>query len=591
MSQPTPVARSAVDVLADLVTQVKRIADHTASGSFALALPPVVDPDDDATTGDDDGPTTPVRKIAHPVSAEAYAVATEQTPAAVEDALPPSTTCSARYVGGTPPLWCIRAAGHPEQHTDSSGFHWRDDLAVYPTDSTIRIGGIFPMPEQQFDEMQDGARLVGNWAAAGVRDLSIPEQRPAPADDATCRRMETRTCPQPYNGPCGERPCARFESDDPAPWLDTAETTAADDAPSGPVVGHATIGITAAYHGEQAPASEQTLRWLRRESLLVLLTRISRGRLFGEDEARTLRTYVETEMTEAEAARAELLRSENARDHLRQRAESAERDLRTLRSGLRAAGGDPTQIQNLWAQLRLRNRQWAEVKREARAFRAMLEAEGGDVALVDEMLDTVAAAEAKARDAEQKLSDAETLGHKLLKRAETAEAAAQREARVSASLVRSTKLLLERRTTRLLERADRAEAATERVRGLRDPIAKAIELADYSGKMRRGDLADSVMPVILAALDGTEQTAADESTADEPTTCTATIVDSLGSDALIRCVAPAGHYNQDNPPVFPTIGESDPRGWHRDSEEGRVWSDEAAAATPHGAQPTTEVQR
>lgn len=32
--------------------------------------------------------------------------------------------------------------------------------------------------------------------------------------------------------------------------------------------------------------------------------------------------------------------------------------------------------------------------------------------------------------------------------------------------------------------------------GLRDDIAAAIEAADYSGSMRRGDLADSVMPVL-----------------------------------------------------------------------------------------------
>lgn len=400
MSQPTPGARSAVDVLVDLVTQVKRIADHTASGSFALAPPPVVGTDDDATTGD---------------------------------------------------------------------------------------------------------------------------------DDATCRRMETRTCPQPYNGPCGERPCARFESDDPAPWLDTAETpAAADDAPSGPVIGHATIGITAAYHGEQAPASEQTLRWLRRESLLVLLTRISRGRLFGEDEARTLRTYVETEMREADrladektmnTAGQEQLRSvleyehkrandaitreetaEEAAEEQRKRAQIFEAELRTLRAGIRALGGDPTTIQNLWAQISLRNRQWAEAKREARAFRAMLEAEGGDVALVDEMLDTVAAAEAKARDAEQKLSDAETLGHKLLKRAETAEAAAQREARVSASLVRSTKLLLERRTTRLLERAKRTEAVIARVRQMTDA---------WEQRLPETIVKATVVEALRHALDGTEQPAAE----------------------------------------------------------------------------------
>ncbi|WP_370743402.1 hypothetical protein, partial [Streptomyces sp. LUP47B] len=128
--------------------------------------------------------------------------------------------------------------------------------------------------------------------------------------------------------------------------------------------------------------------------------------------------------------------------------ESALRDLRTLRAGIRAAGGDPTTIQNLWAQLRLRNRQWAEAKREARLTRSMLEAEGGDVALVDEMTATVAKAEGEARE---------------------------------------------------------AQAAIERVRNLRGPIAEALERADYRQDMRRGDLADSIMPAILAALDGTEQ--------------------------------------------------------------------------------------
>lgn len=50
-----------------------------------------------------------------------------------------------------------------------------------------------------------------------------------------------------------------------------------------------------------------------------------------------------------------------------------------------------------------------------------------------------------------------------------------------------------------------AQAAIERVRALREPIAEAIEQADYRAPMRRGDLADSVMPVIIAALNGTEQ--------------------------------------------------------------------------------------
>lgn len=49
---------------------------------------------------------------------------------------------------------------------------------------------------------------------------------------------------------------------------------------------------------------DQTLKWTRRESLLVLLTRLQRGGSLPEDEARTLRHHVETEMREADTARA-----------------------------------------------------------------------------------------------------------------------------------------------------------------------------------------------------------------------------------------------------------------------------------------------
>lgn len=34
-----------------------------------------------------------------------------------------------------------------------------------------------------------------------------------------CRQMSTRHCPARYNDVCGERPCARFESGDPWPWV------------------------------------------------------------------------------------------------------------------------------------------------------------------------------------------------------------------------------------------------------------------------------------------------------------------------------------------------------------------------------------
>ncbi|WP_030682095.1 hypothetical protein [Streptomyces cellulosae] len=48
---------------------------------------------------------------------------------------------------------------------------------------------------------------------------------------------------------------------------------------------------------------EQTLRLLRRESLLVLLTRLQRGRTLSGTEADALRQHVETEIREADTAR------------------------------------------------------------------------------------------------------------------------------------------------------------------------------------------------------------------------------------------------------------------------------------------------
>jgi len=34
-----------------------------------------------------------------------------------------------------------------------------------------------------------------------------------------CRIMTARHCPAIYDGVCGDRPCARLESKDEAPWL------------------------------------------------------------------------------------------------------------------------------------------------------------------------------------------------------------------------------------------------------------------------------------------------------------------------------------------------------------------------------------
>jgi hypothetical protein len=76
---------------------------------------------------------------------------------------------------------------------------------------------------------QEADRLVyGNRTGTLTGLLGVIEQQP---ETAACRRMETRTCPESYNGPCGERPCARFESDDPTPWLAAAAPAADEDDP------------------------------------------------------------------------------------------------------------------------------------------------------------------------------------------------------------------------------------------------------------------------------------------------------------------------------------------------------------------------
>lgn len=45
-----------------------------------------------------------------------------------------------------------------------------------------------------------------------------------PPPEHPCRIMPTRHCPDVYEGVCGDRPCARFESEDETPWLPELET-------------------------------------------------------------------------------------------------------------------------------------------------------------------------------------------------------------------------------------------------------------------------------------------------------------------------------------------------------------------------------
>lgn len=44
-----------------------------------------------------------------------------------------------------------------------------------------------------------------------------------------CREMPTRHCPVVYDGVCGERPCARFESEDETPWVPKLPSPLVDD--------------------------------------------------------------------------------------------------------------------------------------------------------------------------------------------------------------------------------------------------------------------------------------------------------------------------------------------------------------------------
>jgi hypothetical protein len=159
----------------------------------------------------------------------------------------PATTCSAQHHRFDPIRDCIRAAHHTGlDHVDEHGFHWSDTVAVYPvTDAPPTT--------------PDNGRRITSWLPTSPE---LAAQR-AETMNMLERYIDSRTCPTPetHNWGCG---CPT------------------DEAPA---------------------AHTKTLRWARRESLLVLLTRVQHGRTLTDDEARTLRHHVETEMGEAETAR------------------------------------------------------------------------------------------------------------------------------------------------------------------------------------------------------------------------------------------------------------------------------------------------
>jgi hypothetical protein len=202
---------------------------------------------------------------------------------------------------------------------------------------------------------------------------------------------------------------------------------------------------------QRTPAADedQALRWARREPLLVLLTRVQRGRALTEDEARTLRHHVETEMREADTARAV------AADH---RAET-----RALREKVERYG-----------QAAEEQRQRAEI------------------------------AETRAGQAEDLLR----VAHETSNRSEAGRAAAvadlEREQAASAGLagkIREQREFLARVRGELAE----AQAVIERVRAVREGIA-ALERHAVGGA---ADAFGVALHRLNAALDGIEEQADD----------------------------------------------------------------------------------
>ncbi|WP_406000715.1 hypothetical protein [Streptomyces sp. NBC_00829] len=109
-----------------------------------------------------------------------------------------------------------------------------------------------------------------------------------------------------------------------------------------------------------------TVDTINSDQLDVLYERVAKAEQDADDSVAAA-----TRLTTLVGKRSE--RAERAADKQRRRADVAETELRILRSGLRANGADPTQIQNLWAQIRLRNRQWREEKQRVEQAEAAIE--------------------------------------------------------------------------------------------------------------------------------------------------------------------------------------------------------------------------
>ncbi|MBL1107373.1 hypothetical protein JK361_22665 [Streptomyces sp. 5-8] len=302
MSQTSPDARAVVRALDALTTQVRRIAD----GPSSTDQQPV------------DGASSPVA-IAHHIPAKAYTTWTEQqTPAADE-------------------LERMRAVLEYE-HKRANDAIDREETAEQAAEEQRRRAHI---AETELRTLRAGLRANGAdptqlqnlWAQISLRNRQWREAKQerdraratidrmkrtnrmvngaAQQSRERAERAHARVCQleraiRDALAICGEQ--GSDVQDILRPALDGAEPAAGPCAqhPDAPVIGGVCGGCTQ-YPADSSAAladEEQTLRWARRESLLVLVTRVQHGRTLTEDEARTLRQHVETEMREAETARA-----------------------------------------------------------------------------------------------------------------------------------------------------------------------------------------------------------------------------------------------------------------------------------------------
>lgn len=110
-----------------------------------------------------------------------------------------------------------------------------------------------------------------------------------------------------------------------------------------------------AHKPDTTPTGDGDTTTARRKLLALLLDRIERGALLPT-EVPLLRACVTAEQGEASS-------------NVIIRAKIAEAELEALRGGVREWGADPTNLQNMYAQLAMRTRQWDGTKAELAAAR------------------------------------------------------------------------------------------------------------------------------------------------------------------------------------------------------------------------------